>query len=73
MVKMDLVEVILQEEFVFFFIVVGQMVGDIDFIIEFENCDVNIYSSVQVCFEGIFDGIDVIILKNEDDVENIGV
>lgn len=46
---------------------------DKDFTIELENCDANVYSSVQARFEGTLDGTDATILKNEDDAENIGV
>ncbi|QQQ32586.1 fimbrial protein [Salmonella enterica] len=74
-VKTDsvLIEVTLQEEFASLFTAAGQTAGDTDFTIELENCDANVYSSVQARFEGTLDGTDATILKNEDDAENIGV
>lgn len=63
----------LQEEFASLFTAAGQTAGDTDFTIELENCDANVYSSVQARFEGTLDGTDATILKNEDDAENIGV
>ncbi|EAT5890112.1 fimbrial protein StiA [Salmonella enterica subsp. enterica serovar Cubana] len=72
-VKTDSVEVTLQEEFASLFTAAGQTAGDTDFTIELENCDANVYSSVQARFEGTLDGTDATILKNDDDAENIGV
>ncbi|EGI2719522.1 fimbrial protein [Salmonella enterica subsp. enterica serovar Mbandaka] len=72
-VKTDSVEVTLQDEFASLFTAAGQTAGDKDFTIELENCDANVYSSVQARFEGTLDGTDATILKNEDDAENIGV
>lgn len=72
-VKTDSVEVTLQDEFASLFTAAGQTAGDKDFTIELENCDANVYSSVQARFEGTLDETDATILKNEDDAENIGV
>lgn len=63
----------LQDEFASLFTAAGQTAGDKDFTIELENCDANIYSSVQARFEGTLDGTDATILKNDADAENIGV
>ncbi|EAM1902240.1 fimbrial protein StiA [Salmonella enterica] len=72
-VKTDSVEVTLQEEFASLFTAAGQTAGDTDFTIELENCDANVYSSVQARFEGTLDGTDATILKNDSDAQNIGV
>ncbi|VDY45485.1 fimbrial subunit [Salmonella enterica subsp. enterica serovar Daytona] len=63
-VKTDSVEVTLQDEFASLFTAAGQTAGDKDFTIELENCDANVYSSVQARFEGTLDGTDATILKN---------
>ncbi|WP_258231924.1 fimbrial protein, partial [Salmonella enterica] len=72
-VKADLGWGKLKENFALFFTAAGPTAGDTDFTIELENCDANVYSSVQARFEGTLDGTDATILKNEDDAENIGV
>ncbi len=53
----------LQDEFASLFTAAGQTAGDKDFTIELENCDANVYSSVQARFEGTLDGTDATILK----------
>ncbi|AXD01468.1 fimbrial protein StiA [Salmonella enterica] len=73
-VTTDSIDVTLQDEFASLFTAAGQTAGDKDFTIELENCDANIYSSVQARFEGTLDGTDATILKNEGgDATNIGV
>lgn len=72
-VTTDSIDVTLQDEFASLFTAAGQTAGDKDFTIELENCDANIYSSVQARFEGTLDGTDATILKNDADAENIGV
>ncbi|EJR2485027.1 fimbrial protein [Salmonella enterica] len=73
-VTTDSIDVTLQDEFASLFTAAGQTAGDKDFTIELENCDANIYSSVQARFEGTLDGTDATILKNEGgNATNIGV
>ncbi|EGA8859628.1 fimbrial protein [Salmonella enterica subsp. enterica serovar Orion] len=72
-VTTDSIDVTLQDEFASLFTAAGQTAGDKDFTIELENCDANIYSSVQARFEGTLDGTDATILRNDADAENIGV
>lgn len=64
-VKTDSVEVPLQDEFASLFTAAGQTAGDKDFTIDLENCDANVYSTVQARFEGTLDGTDATILKPE--------
>ncbi|WP_080234320.1 fimbrial protein [Salmonella enterica] len=73
-VTTDSIDVTLQDEFASLFTAAGQTAGDKGFTIDLENCDANIYSSVQARFEGTLDGTDATILKNEGgDATNIGV
>ncbi|HHW9097217.1 TPA: fimbrial protein [Salmonella enterica] len=73
-VKTDSIDVTLQDEFASLFTAAGQTAGDKGFTIDLENCDANIYSSVQARFEGTLDGTDATILKNDGgDATNIGV